>query len=309
MGQRREIQSACTTRADRFDVRLALALFCLLTCLYWLTASAHTYIADGETVYLVTEGLVERGTFVQLEPEQAGDAPRTVARAPNGNLYAVTGPLQSLLAVPFYLVGRWMARSGRLRIYAQPKQALTIQVAYSRPRSADAEETDWPGLHFLYSGAPVPSERQLVAENERETKWVETLVIPASDVHVFPGTLGITATTWVPLGLGDSRALSVFVSRLEVSSDGSPLASVEANLPRPLPVSTAYPWSWEAMFRFYDPLGNTARPFDVWPWYVWTSGVPLPQARAFIAILSLVLGACFIASSLCFILTAKRSEG
>jgi len=52
MGQRREIQSACTTRADRFDVRLALALFCLLTCLYWLTASAHTYIADGETVYL-----------------------------------------------------------------------------------------------------------------------------------------------------------------------------------------------------------------------------------------------------------------
>ena len=62
-------------------------------------------------MYAVTKGLVERGTFTQLEPEQAGDAPRALMRARDGNLYAVTGPLQSLLSVPFYLIGSWVARS------------------------------------------------------------------------------------------------------------------------------------------------------------------------------------------------------
>lgn len=679
-------------QVDRLDVRLALALFCLLTCLYWLTTGAHIDSTDGETVYLVTEGLVERGTFVQLEPEQVGDSPRTVIRARNGNLYAVTGPLQSLLAVPFYLVGSWVARAfpapfytyftrffvalfnspacaataallyllgvdlgyrrrtalfvalayglatvawpyahsffaetlhtfwlvlaawavyrytrtdrwgwmalvgvamglgmatkyvmavaapalvlylvleswrrptwrvrcrwagwtvlagglpfaliigalilfnyarfgslletgyttgdpggamgswaatatpliswygflfssgkgflffsppavlalwgvsalahrrrnetwlfltiaaayplfysivkgrwfgganwgpryivcitafvmlpvgaflerrdlgrwwrvgsatllfvlgfwvqmstvfanynthlfsdvpferqlfypadstllaqwrlwprqvaawqeydhalrtsdvqfyvidggfydveapdmapfgcwmggnGRLRIYAQPEQALTIQVVYSRPRVAGAETAGWPGLRLVYDGAPVTSERRMIAESDGGTQWSETLEITAGDTHLLPGTLEITATTWIPNEMGDQRELSIFVEHVYVLSDGAPLAAVEANLPRPLPVSTAYPWSWEAMFWFYDPLGNTARPFDVWPWYVWTSGVPLPQAQAFIAIFVSVLGCGFLASTVWFILILKQGR-
>ena len=78
-------------RVNRLDVRLALALCCVLTCLYWLTTGAHIDSTDGETAYLVAEGLVERGTFVQLEPDQVGDSPRALVRGRIGNLYAITG--------------------------------------------------------------------------------------------------------------------------------------------------------------------------------------------------------------------------
>jgi 4-amino-4-deoxy-L-arabinose transferase-like glycosyltransferase len=98
-------------RANRSDVRLALALFCFLTCLYWLTGGAHTYIADGETMYLGTEALVERGTFAQLGQEQTADAPRKLVEGQDGALYPMTAPLQSLLTVPFYVVGSWVARA------------------------------------------------------------------------------------------------------------------------------------------------------------------------------------------------------
>jgi hypothetical protein len=198
-----------------------------------------------------------------------------------------------------------MAEDGRLRIYAQPEQALTIQIAYSRPRPADTGTTDWPGLWFLYDGVPVTGERHMNAENERETQWIETLTIPANAVHVLPGTLEMTATTWIPHQIGDPRELSIFVERVEVSSDGAPLKVIETNLPRPLPVSAAYPWSWEAMFWFYDPVN--ARPFDVWPWYVWTSGVPLQQAQTFIILFALTLGSGFVVSALWFIRVLGRS--
>ncbi len=197
--------------------------------------------------------------------------------------------------------GRWMGESGRLRIYAQPDQALTIQIAYSRPRLADAEAADWSGLDLIYDGVPVTSGLNLDAENERETQWIETVIIPAQDIHVWPGTLEMTATTWTPREIGDPRELSIFVNRVEVLSDGTPLNFTQANLPRPLPVSTAYPWSWEAMLWFYDPFAATARPFDAWPWYVWTSGTPLPQTRVLIIMLAVVLSGGFVASTAWFV--------
>ena len=88
------------------DARLALALFCLLTFWFWLTASAHTYIADGETVFAVTESLAERGTFA-LTFIPGDTTPRALVEAADGRQYAITGPLQSILALPFYGVGRW----------------------------------------------------------------------------------------------------------------------------------------------------------------------------------------------------------
>ena len=226
-------------------------------------------------------------------------------RASGQEFYVVDGGFHDVELPDLAPFGRWMKESGRLRIYARPEQSLTIQIAYSRPRLADTEE--WPGLHLAYDGAPVTGERRLVAENERETQWVETLTIPADEVHILPGTLEMTATTRIPQS-GDQRQLSVFVERMEVSSDGLPLEVMVANLPRPLPVSTAYPWSWQAMFWFYDPLGNTARPFDVWPWYVWTSGLPLPQARTFVIIFALTLGGGFVASAIWFISELGRNR-
>ena len=201
--------------------------------------------------------------------------------------------------------GRWMMERGRLRIYARPEQTLTIQITYSRSRSADAEAADWRGLGLVYDRVPVTGQRRLIAENGHETQWIETLTIPASDVHVLPGTLAMTATTWIPQQFNDSRGVSIFVAHVDVWSDETPLAAVEAKLPRPMPVSTAYPWSWEAMLWFYDPYN--ARPCDMWPWHIWTSGVPLPQAQVFIIILTSVLGSGFIASTAWFIRMLEQS--
>jgi|GEM_PF-1569178 len=197
--------------------------------------------------------------------------------------------------------GRWMRERGRLRIYAQPEQAMTVQISYSRPHLDDSQDGP-PRLHLLYDGAPVGAERRLIAENERETRWMETLLLPASEAHIFPGTLEMTATTW--MAPGDPRELSVFVERVEVWSDGRQLALEEANLPRPMPVNTTRPWSWEAMLWFYDPFN--ARPFDMWPWHVWTSGIPLPQAQTFIIILSLLLGGGSVVSAIWFVKLVKQ---
>ena len=224
-------------------------------------------------------------------------------RASGQEFYIVDGGFHDVEVPDLAPFGRWMEKRGQLRIYARPEQSLTIQIAYSRPRLADTEE--WSGLHLAYDGAPVTGERSLVAENERETQWVETLALPAAEVHILPGTLEMTATTRIPQS-GDQRQLSVFVERVEVSSDGLPLEVMVANLPRPLPVSTAYPWSWQAMFWFYDPAN--ARPFDVWPWYVWTSGLPLPQARTFVIIFALTLGGGFVASAIWFISELGRNQ-
>lgn len=198
--------------------------------------------------------------------------------------------------------GRWMGRTGRLRIYAAPNESFTVRVAYSRPRGVGDEA--WQGLHFWYDRVPVAAERALVAQEEEATRWVETLRVAAEDVHIYPGTLGITATTWTPTESGDRRDLSVFVEGIEVLSDGAPVPFVEANLPRPLPVTTAYPWSWRAMRWFYDPAN--ARPFDIWPWYVWTSGVPLKRARVFIGVLATLFGGGLAASLVWLIRLLRR---
>ncbi len=199
--------------------------------------------------------------------------------------------------------GRWMGRRGSLCIYAQPEQALTIHIAYSRPRQADATE-DWSGLHATYDRVAVDGERQPVTENERETQWIETFTIPAEDVHILPGAFEITATTWLPQETADPRALSVFVSNVEILKDGGPLSFNDAHLPRPLPVTTAYRWSWDAMFWFYNPAN--AQPFDIWAWYVWTCGVTLQKARTFIAVFTLITGSGLLASAFWLLSLLKR---
>lgn len=227
-------------------------------------------------------------------------------RASGSQFYVIDGGFYQVEVPDLAPFGRWMRERGRLRIYTQPEQALTIQIAYSRSRLADAEATDWSGLRLVYDGVPVTSERRLIAEREHETQWVETLTIAADDVHVLPGTLEMMATTWIPQEFNDSRGVSVFIGHIDVWSDQVPLVVIsEANLPRPMPVSTAYPWSWEAMRWFYDPYN--ARPFDMWPWHVWTSGAPLPQTRVLIIILTVVLGGGFVTSTIWFVSILRRS--
>ncbi|MGN6756459.1 MAG: phospholipid carrier-dependent glycosyltransferase [Thermomicrobiales bacterium] len=77
-----------------------LALFLLFVGFYLLTASGHFYAVDEETLYLMTESLVERHTI----------APPPGAWGVIGNgHYAQYTPGQALAAVPLYLVGRTIA--------------------------------------------------------------------------------------------------------------------------------------------------------------------------------------------------------
>jgi hypothetical protein len=53
------------------------------------------------------------------------------------------------------------------------------------------------------------------------------------------------------------------------------------------------------MFWFYNPAN--ARPADLWPWYVWTSGLPLAQAKAFILVWGGALGSGLLLSTWYFL--------
>jgi len=78
-----------------------LALFLAFAGFYLLLASGHFYATDEETVYSLTESLVERHTLSM--PEGAWGLATSTGQ--DGRQYAVTGPGQSFLAVPLYLLG------------------------------------------------------------------------------------------------------------------------------------------------------------------------------------------------------------
>jgi len=86
--------------------RRTLALFLVCLGFYLLTTSGHFYAADEETVYRVTESLVERHTFAV--PDTWGII--GTQRDADGALYAQYTPGQSLAALPLYLLGKLLAR-------------------------------------------------------------------------------------------------------------------------------------------------------------------------------------------------------
>jgi hypothetical protein len=87
--------------------RRTLALFLACLGFYLLTASGHFYAADEETVFRVTEGLIERHTFAV--PDTWGVI--GTRRDGEGALYAQYTPGQALAALPLYLLGKGLARS------------------------------------------------------------------------------------------------------------------------------------------------------------------------------------------------------
>ncbi|NJP07074.1 MAG: hypothetical protein HC837_16365 [Chloroflexaceae bacterium] len=80
--------------------RLALMVFALLTGVYLLTASGHTYSIDEELMFGVTESLVLRGNFA-LDTRADG--------ATSDPTYSQYGPGQSIAALPLYGLGRTIA--------------------------------------------------------------------------------------------------------------------------------------------------------------------------------------------------------
>ena len=89
------------TTAPRRERWRALALFLVFAGFYLLLASGHFYATDEETVYSLTESLVERHTLSMPE----GTWGLATSTGQDGRQYAVTGPGQSFLAVPLYLLG------------------------------------------------------------------------------------------------------------------------------------------------------------------------------------------------------------
>ncbi len=92
------------------DLRIGLALMGLFVAFYWATFGGHTYSPDEEMLYYVTEGIVERRSFVVPEATETTSL-STGARGVDGNNYAITGLLQSILAIPLYLVGRTVSHA------------------------------------------------------------------------------------------------------------------------------------------------------------------------------------------------------
>lgn len=91
-------------RRASWPVSPGAALLLFLLSLYVLTAGGHTYSYDEETMFALTESLVERGSIVI--PTCTGCPILRASPLRDGVNYSRYGPLQSLAATPFYLVGR-----------------------------------------------------------------------------------------------------------------------------------------------------------------------------------------------------------
>ena len=103
-----------TTRANKRPHALTpsrptlptLALFLAFLGFYLLTASGHLYAVDEETLFRITEGIVERHS-VALPNDAWGMVGNR--SGPDGPLYAQYTPGQPLAAVPLYLAGKTLA--------------------------------------------------------------------------------------------------------------------------------------------------------------------------------------------------------
>ena len=85
-----------------------LWFFLLLLFLYLAIAGGHVYSGDGVVMLRVTEAMVERGE-VAVRPI-AGFEDYGVLEGEGGKLYGKYGLGMSLLSVPFYVVGKGLAR-------------------------------------------------------------------------------------------------------------------------------------------------------------------------------------------------------
>jgi hypothetical protein len=94
-------------------VRLSIFIFFLSS--YLLTWGGHTYSPDEETLYYVTEGIVQRGSFVMPSRNEA-----PVSMTPHGidgKPYAPTSLGQSVIAIPLFVLGDFAAQAFPARFH------------------------------------------------------------------------------------------------------------------------------------------------------------------------------------------------
>ena len=105
----------------------ALALFLTLAGIYLLTSGGHTYSYDEETMFGLTISLVERGSLIV--PTCPGCAVLRSIPMPEGRNYSRYGPLQSIVAIPPYLLGRALASGDDAATWIGTRYAATLLTA------------------------------------------------------------------------------------------------------------------------------------------------------------------------------------
>ena len=202
--------------------------------------------------------------------------------------------------------GRWTKGSAQVFIYVEPRQAVTVHVAFS--------QSTQPGVpheppRFLLNGRQVASVSQSVGRAGEAERWMNDLTLPPEWFDIYPSTLAISMTAWNPAALGlsgDPRQLGVFVETVQVSLGGQAMPIEDVQLPPPLPVTADKRWSVAAWRWFHYP--NYPHLADAWPWYVYALGLPVASARAFITVALTGLGMLEIASLVCLLRLIRRAS-
>ena len=105
----------------------ALAVFLVLAGIYLLTSGGHTYSYDEETMFGLTISIVERGSIVV--PTCPGCAVLRSIPMPEGRNYSRYGPIQSLVAIPPYLLARALAAGDNAATWVGTRYAATLLTA------------------------------------------------------------------------------------------------------------------------------------------------------------------------------------
>jgi hypothetical protein len=108
----------------RWLIPPALAVFLVLAGIYLLTSGGHTYSYDEETMFGLTISIVERGSIVV--PTCPGCAVLRSIPMPEGRNYSRYGPVQSLVAIPPYLLARALAAGDDAATWVGTRYAATL---------------------------------------------------------------------------------------------------------------------------------------------------------------------------------------
>lgn len=191
-------------------LRPGVALFLFLFGWLLLLSSGHTYTSDEETMLAVAQSLVARGSFA-LEPDFLMNYG---AGGTDGQRYSRYGPGQSVLLVPFVVLGETLAATGpdfarsfivRLWVALLPAlvTAATGAVLYAWVRAMGYRVRIALAIGLLYgtTSLAMPYSRTLFAE-------------PTATLFLVLGGYGIRRATWpwwLVAGAAAAAALAVKV--------------------------------------------------------------------------------------------------
>jgi hypothetical protein len=173
------------------------------------------------------------------------------------------------------LFPRWTSGSALfvLRNHGQPTH-LWLEYLDNRPAALGPAS-----VQIVVDGAVLPEAnvtrvKSQTALPDKRLPWLLDASLDDAVANRDSASIEIRSNTWQPARdtppIPDVRELGIEIWDLRVSSNGQELAIGEA-LFSPMPVSDTRPWSNELENWFYTPPWHLV---DVWPWYLYLSGLP-----------------------------------